>query len=209
MFEEKIKTQNLLYGLKYHKRILNKLLNRKKEYDLFLVNVIGLNELFEEARRVYVKEVAQKLGINSAKIRKYLEQIYDDIIEFLQTEDRTPIITGNVNCSISIKDRFNKYFYIENIHLNIIPREGETIEIPFLFPYFRYTYLEVYKVYHEIDYNVHKIHLELRRKLNRFVRFKEDEKDYKDNMKYYHEEMNWFHRKKYYTFKRGEWKESW
>jgi len=207
MFEEKIKTQDLLNGLKYHKSILDNLLNQGKGYDSFLINLIGLNKLFDNDRKVYVKEVAEKTGISTAKIRRYLEQIYDDIIEFLQIEDRTPIITGNVNCSISIKDRFNKYFYIENIHLNIIPREGEIIEIPFLFPYFRHTYLEVYKVYHEIDYDIHKIHLELRRKLNRFVRFKEDENDYKDNMKYYHEEMNWFHRKKYYIFKRGEWKE--
>jgi len=133
MFEEKIKTQDFLNGLKYHKSILNKLLNRGKEYDSFLINLIGLNELFDDGRKVYVKEVARKVGISTAKIRRYLEQIYDNIIELLQTEDRTPIITGNVNCSISIKDRFNKYFYIENIHLNIIPREGETIEIPFLF----------------------------------------------------------------------------
>jgi len=207
MYEEKIKTQNLLYGLKYHKRILNKLLNRKKEYDLFLADAIGMDELFEEGRRFYVKEVAKKLGISTAKIRRYLEQIYDDIIEFLQKEDRAPIVPGKTNCSISLKDRYNKYFYIENIHLNIIPREGEIIDIPFLFPYFRNIYLEVYKIYHRIDYDVHEIHLELRRKLNRFVRLKEDEKDYENNKNYYDEEMKWFHRKKYSVSKRGEWKE--
>jgi hypothetical protein len=62
-------------------------------------------------------------------------------------------------------------------------------------------------VYHQIDYYVHEIHLELRHILNRFVRLQQDEDDYTENINYYDEEMNLFRHKKYYTFKRGEWKE--
>jgi len=41
MYEEKVKTQDLLNGLEHHKKILNKLLNRQKEY----YTLIGYHEM--------------------------------------------------------------------------------------------------------------------------------------------------------------------
>jgi hypothetical protein len=207
MFEEKLKTQDLLYGLRDYKKILNNLVDQGKEYDSFLKDLLRADELIDSDRIVYIKKVAQQLNISSIKIRRYLELIHDDIIEFLCSDDRLPIKTNTSICSISIKDKYNKCFYIGKIELDIIPREGETIDIPFLFHYFRYTYFEVNKIYHRIDFDVHEIHLELRNKLNRYVRLKDDEDDYKKNREYYDDEMSLFHKKHYYTFKRGEWKE--
>ena len=208
MLDEKIKTQDLLNGLKHHKNVLSMLLNQGKEYNSFLSDILGSDALLDTYRRVYVSEIAEKFNLTTTKIRKYLEQIYDDINEYLSQEDKLPIKPGNPKCIISLKDRWGKYFFISGIQLDIIPREGEAIEISFLFPIFRHSYFEVYKVSHTIDYDMHEIHLELRPKLNRFARFQDDEDDYKKNMDYYDDEMNIYRQKTYYTFKKGEWKES-
>jgi hypothetical protein len=207
MLEEKIKTQDLLNGLKDHKYVLYKLLNLGKEYNSFLADILESDALFDSNRIVHVTDVAQRLSVSSAKIRKHLEQIYDDIVEYLRTDEKLPIKPDTSKCSISLKDRYSKYFYISGIQLDIIPREGETIEISFLFPFFRYSHFEVNKVYYTIDYDVHDIHLELRYKLNRFARLQDDEDDYKKNMDYYDDEMNLFRQKKLYSFKKGDWKE--
>jgi hypothetical protein len=80
--------------------------------------------------------------------------------------------------------------------LDIIPHEGEIVEIEFLFPFFGCSHWEVNKVCHYVDHDLHEIHYELRPKLNCSVRMKEDEKDYELDEKYYDEEMKWFSRKK-------------
>jgi len=205
MFDDKIKTPDLLWGLNYHKRILNELFKEPHEYNQFLNEVLKDDEFFESTR-TSVKDVARRLQISPAKIRKYLEHIYDDIVELLNDENRKPFNLGRPLCSISIQDRFNKYFYIENIQLDSIPRIGETIELRFLYPFFRHSYFEVYKVYHEIDYDTHLIHIKLRHKLNRFAELIKDEDDYNSDKEYYDKERDWFHHEKYLTFKKGEWK---
>jgi hypothetical protein len=124
MFDDKIKTQDLLNGLKHNKNVLFRLLNQGKEYNAFLTDVLGSDELFNLDKIVHVTDVAQRLNISSIKIRKYLEQIYDDIIAFLRTDDKVPLKPDTPICSISIRDRFDKYLYINKIQLSIIPREG-------------------------------------------------------------------------------------
>jgi len=45
-----------------------------------------------ENKIVHINEVAQRLNTSTAKIRKCLEKISDDVIEFLQSEDSEPLV---------------------------------------------------------------------------------------------------------------------
>jgi hypothetical protein len=206
MYDEKIKTKDLLHGLSYHRKVLSNLLNQGKGYNEFLKSLLSYNALFNDGKVVHVKDIAVEFKISPAKIRIYLEEIHDDILLHLQSIERPPIKCGIPVCSISIKDMLYRCIYLENIQLNMIPREGETIEISFLRPYYNWTYFHVYQVTHQIDYDEHRIHIELLQWVNRFARFKEDEIDYNQNRKYYDDKMNWYPPKRYSMFEKGEWK---
>jgi len=115
MFDEKIKTPQLLHGLKYQRGVVNKLLKVYHEYNSFLEEVLKIKQIFSDNIIVPVKDVAQQLKISPTKVRKYLEQVYDDIIEFLRDDERKPIRPEPTMYSLSVKDRYNKYLFVENM----------------------------------------------------------------------------------------------
>lgn len=208
IFNEKIRTPDLIYGLSNHKQVINELLKKKKSYSLFLKELLKYPGIFDSDTKIPVKDISQKLNIPSPKIRKHIVNIYDDILDYLASQDRNYIKPGKPRYCFWLKDYFNKSLYIDGFELNEVPREGETVQFDFLYPIYSYSHFQVQSITHYLDYNKHEIYIELEPNYNRYFNMKRDEHEYNQSKRYFEERINRFSQRTYYKFSKGEWKAS-
>jgi hypothetical protein len=185
----KISTPDLLYGLETQNSILNQMPIKDKPYFSFPESMYKILER-PGKRKIVVKEVSSELEISSSKIRKYVEAIYDDIVDYLFDNDNAPIRIGNPKVNLWVKDRFNQCVHIENLEFETIPRVEEAVELSFLFPLYWHGHFEVTQLYHTLNYDEHIVNLQLRPKRNLFFKIKADEIEYKRDKEYYDRQLD-------------------
>lgn len=118
------KPANVIYSLLSEYQWLGFLKNRNKPYEVLLdyLMEVGMLECKDEGYRDEdsrkVSKVAEKLHISSAKIRKWVFQIYDDLLKLNQTSPELFALPNHYHHRLSFSSYYG-YYYCINIWLPI------------------------------------------------------------------------------------------
>jgi hypothetical protein len=118
-----------------------------KDYAGFLDQVIANTSLVESDKRITVKSISETFNLPPNKISKWICESYNDLIQLnlnspeLFTNNKIPVLfyMSRLDISASI-----------NIGLDVVPREYETVTIPFMTAKFGLDVFWVSKVQHEM-----------------------------------------------------------
>ena len=108
------------------------LLNKGKEYDNLINEILNYDYNSEEEQSFpSIKGLQSKLNMNYTKLKRLIQQIYDDIYE-LGWKDATAFTLNNVEYEFNIE--FNGHYTSFRGFLPVCPRIGEAMQFPFFKP---------------------------------------------------------------------------
>ncbi|WP_027383261.1 hypothetical protein [Epilithonimonas caeni] len=128
------------------------LLNQKNEkaYNDFL-NWIITKQYFKDNNEISIKKIAELSGYNSAKISRWLREIYEDILELNQKSPGLFYQEKGFNIELHFK-HYDDYCII-NLSIPIIPRVYERLEFYFIKAALGTNYFWVKEITHYIEEN--------------------------------------------------------
>lgn len=147
MKKDSLRLDEIILALPSMPKLLSSLLNKGKNYDPIILELLKCDYLSEDRHFPSPKELHQKTNITYDKIRKQLREIYDDALAVISSPD-TVLCPGDKLCEI--------YIHWYHKHITIYaklaqhPQIGEHMEIPLLRPYFKIDTFYVQKVSHSI-----------------------------------------------------------
>jgi len=142
-------SKELIFSISSMKSFCRFLTPKDETYQKVLDQVLQYDYYNEDSKLPSSKDIYTKLGITSASFKKYLNQIYTDLIELMFN-----------NPSVFSISKLTYHFYIrgfprsEGVSINgyipFCPRVGDQVELPFLRAHFHSTYFYVEKMNHEL-----------------------------------------------------------
>lgn len=135
MKDNSMSTKDMLMNISSMKIKALKLAESGKEYAVLLKDILSRDLFYDdEAYMPSLKELSQKTGLKYGKIRKYVEDIYKDLV--LDHEARPVFSFVNVKYNFLIRGmRRKKFMSLEADQLPVMPRVGEEFSIPFFSAY--------------------------------------------------------------------------
>lgn len=149
MKDDSLSTSTLLRDISSLGWALSPLLEKGKDYNSLLSYIIQQNWFFndnEDTHLPSIKELVKDTGIPYTKIKKFLNQIFED---FQQDWSLCPSFT-ETEYQFSIKS-WEKTMYFRVKSLPVIPRVGEHIRIPYFSAYLKFEHFHVSKITHEFE----------------------------------------------------------
>jgi len=127
--ELKYSTKELLRDIKNMKAFAKQLLGKEKNYEQFLKYVLKLNYYKDGVYTpISIKEIQHETGLKYPIIRKYLHQIYEDLLG--NDENQIDFSVQKVEYTFFLH-YFDESAYFTVNHLPVVPRVGEQVEIPY------------------------------------------------------------------------------
>jgi len=121
-----------------------------KPFANFLHWLIEKNFYKEQTEKITIKKIAADFNCDSAKVTKWIKEIYDEIFEL--NFDRPELFMGDgVNLSLYIRYYDNGCTFYTSFP--VIPREFETIKFPFVKGILGIDHFWVKKIEHQIEEN--------------------------------------------------------
>lgn len=162
----KLSSREMLLDISAMRERSKTLLNQGKEYDQLLRYLISLNYFYdEEVRLPSIREISEATGIEYSKVRKYIRQIYVDLVlrhYVNEDEFNASFSFGSVRYTVSISGRDGRYMYMEVDELPVIPRVGENVEIPYFKAYLDDRNFHVKSIEHRLNDRGQEIHISVR-----------------------------------------------
>lgn len=162
MKEDSLSTKDMLMDISSLRSKAMRLAENGKAYNVLLQDILARNLFYDdEARVLSLKELSAATGLKYGKIRKYMEEIYHDLV--LDHEARPVFSFTKVRFEFLISGfTKDKFITLEAGQLPVVPRVGEQISIPFFHAYLKTSHFYVDKVDHcfEEDAQIVKIWLQ-------------------------------------------------
>ncbi len=174
MKDETLSTGSLLRDISSMSWALKPLLNQGKEYDGLLSYIIEKNWYYPEDGNTNfpaVKDLIKDTGIPYGKLKKYLNEIFEDII----TSDTFSLPFTNIEYWFSVSS-FRKSLSFRVKSLPVCPRIGEQMRIPYFYSYLQTNLFHVSDITHEFENGRQVITIHLKQGFyNLFWHFRLDE----------------------------------
>lgn len=127
--ELKYSSRQLLSDIKSMKSHTKQLFGKGKKYEHFLRCILNLNYFRDDVYTpISLKEIQKVTGLKYPIVRKYLHQIYQDLLK--HEENHLDFSVQKVQYNF-IMYYFNNEACLTVNHLPVVPRVGEQVEIPF------------------------------------------------------------------------------
>lgn len=137
----------------------------------------------------------QELGIKPHFFRKWLNQIYNDLLELLRDEHKPQLVISEVEHHLSWHHRDKSFYFVTS--LPVTPTVGDSINLKFFRPIENSPVYYVDKVSHEITEEKQVIRIDLKTGFyNSFVKFHEDQDEAEVSEKGYYYYRNWMKKKR-------------
>lgn len=138
---------------------VRKLIERGIDYNKLLDFLIEDDELFnEEATLPSLKELSEKLQLSYSVIRRYLSHIYTDLLDI----DQAPVHQfRRTEYWFELKAQ-GKWASFKTLSLQVVPRVGEEIGVPFFNAELECRNFHVYRVTHYFEDDVHTVSIDLK-----------------------------------------------
>ncbi|MEJ8802828.1 hypothetical protein [Pontibacter sp. H249] len=146
-----------------------------KAYSVLLKDILARDLFYDdEAPMPSLKDLSAATGLQYGKIRKYVEEIYHDLV--LDYEARPVFSFTKVRYEFLIRGwRKGKFMSLEADQLPVVPRVGEEVSVPFFSAYMRASHFFVEEINHYFDEETQVVKLWLRPgSYNTYWRFRKD-----------------------------------
>ncbi|WP_299313286.1 hypothetical protein [uncultured Aquimarina sp.] len=148
------------------KQILNDLISIKSQLKKYYANSKKHKTLlkflihrdFEEGKYPMLKDIEKETGLSTYKLRKQLKEIHESVFDY-ETGHIFDFSTFEITINVSY---YKRYASFKCNNLGYIPREGESVEIPFLKAKIGIYYFYVEKVMHYFINSTHFIDIDLK-----------------------------------------------
>ncbi len=158
----KIPIKKMILDLGSMREKVKELLRNVHEFHRLLEAILEQDFYYDEDLPLpTAKELSEKTGINSKKLKEQVKKIYSDLI-FRKEEDswRNPVFNFKKTIyNFILQGRQKKTISFSVNHLEVIPRVGEEIEIPFFKAYLGTNYFYVKNISHEFNDTIHELNL--------------------------------------------------
>jgi len=155
-----ISTKKIVYSVLQMRERARALLLNENPFNRFLEDLLNLdmNKEFQNGRPS-LKELSKRLNIKYDKLRIDLHKIYQKLIE---GEEELPFSFTGVEYIFNVYDSREKSASFISNSLPVVPRLGESINLPFLYAYFDSSTFYVNDVSHEFTGTIQRVYFDLR-----------------------------------------------
>jgi len=150
MNDDTISSKQIRFAVPYLPKVARSLLNKGKNYDALLLEVLKYDALSEEDQHFPTnKELQSVLKLSPGQLRTQLEAIYEDFLNAMG-DSNTAFDFGEILVEFYVRGIFERSvtFYAK---INYLPRVGENLELPFLRPIFHFNTFNVRSVRHSLE----------------------------------------------------------
>lgn len=151
MKEDSMSTKDMLMDISSMRSKAMKLTENGKAYNVLLKDILERNLFYDdEAPMPSLKDLSAATGLKYGKIRKYMEEIYHDLV--LDHEVRPVFSFVKIRYEFLIRGwTKDKFMTLEADQLPVVPRVGEQVSIPFFAAYLKTSHFYVDKIDHSFE----------------------------------------------------------
>ncbi|MEI6174174.1 MAG: hypothetical protein WCR01_10505 [Bacteroidota bacterium] len=147
-----------------------------KPYEKLLLEILKLdadgNEPFPTD-----KAIMQNLDIKPVLYRKWMHQIYADLVEMLEDEHNPGLVVNKLEHHISCNEQDKKFYFVTT--LPETPRVGSSFYVDFFYPVYWGDHFYVDNVWYRLQDGKMIVVIYLRTNFcNEYVKFKEEQEEY-------------------------------
>ncbi|OOG68749.1 hypothetical protein [Algoriphagus sp. A40] len=155
-----VSTKKIVYCILHMKERARALLQKQNAFNSFLEDLLNLDldKEFENGHPS-LKELSKRLDIKYDRIRKYLQEIYQLLID---SGEELPFSFSGVEYIFYVFGSGDKSAFFSSNSLPVVPRLGESIDLPFLHAYFNSSTFYVNGVSYELTGTIQKVYFDLR-----------------------------------------------
>ncbi len=168
-------TKEMLMDISSIRSKAMRLIEKGNAYNVLLKHILARDLFYDDqASMPSLKDLSAATGLQYGKIRKYVEEIYHDLV--LYHEARPVFSFTKVRYEFLIRGwRKNKFMSLQADELPIMPRVGEEVSIPFFSAYLRAAHFFVEEINHYFEEETQVVKLWLRPgSYNTYWRFRKD-----------------------------------
>jgi hypothetical protein len=179
--ETLLSSKQIIIDISSMRNIAILLFGKGKDYEPLLEAILSKNYYYTENHLLpSLKELQEKIGLKYPVIRKYLNNIYTDLL-----------MHEEIGIDFSIKEleyifdivRFDKYATFVVKSIPVLPRVGDEIYLPFLNAKVGTKWFYVYSIDHSFNDTKQSICISLRAgSYNKFLEIKKDEEYIKGHL---------------------------
>jgi len=160
----KIPIKKMILDLGSMREKLKELLQNGHEFQVVLEAILENDYYYDDDLPMpSAKQLSEKTGLRNNKLKEQIQKIYSDLI-FRKEENswRNPVFSFRKTIyNFRLQGRQKRSISFSVNHLDVIPRVGEDIEIPFFKAYLGISFFHVKNISHELNDTVHEVNLEL------------------------------------------------
>ncbi|TPE43312.1 hypothetical protein [Pontibacter mangrovi] len=151
MNEDSLSTKDMLMDISSMRSKAMRLTENGKAYHVLLKDILARDLIKnDEARVPSLKELSAATGLQYGKIRKYVEEIYHDLV--LDLEARSVFSFTKVRYEFLIRGfTKDKFITLEADQLPVVPRVGEQVSMPFFYAYMKTSRFFVEEIDHSFE----------------------------------------------------------
>jgi hypothetical protein len=158
MNEESLSTKEMLLNIWSMRAAALKLASNGKGYSGFLKILLENYYNDDDLPFPSLKEFSVMSGLRYEKVRKYIADIYQDLV--FDGENRPVFSITKVKYTFNIRGRKQDLFMSMVVaQLPVLPRVGEEVSIPFFSAYLKEAHFYVEEVRHKLEEDTHTIEI--------------------------------------------------
>ncbi len=158
--ERKHSPKGIILDINSMRSRAKKLLKNDSEYNTLLEAIIEKDYYNDDSLAIpTLKAVAQKAGINYSVARRLLDKIYSDLCSYALL-DKFPFEINKTRVLFGLNGMYKNASMLLN-GLQIIPRKGEIVQIPYFKELTGSSFFHVSKIYHEFNDDQHEVFISL------------------------------------------------
>lgn len=194
MDEHSYSSQDIKLAVMNMPRLSQRLIGIGKPYESLLLAILAIKRVGNE-KFPTDKTMIQELGIKPHFFRKWLNQIYNDLLELLGDEHKPQLVINEVEHHLSWHHRDKGFYFVTR--LLITPNIGDSINMNFFKPIDNFPVYYVDRVSHEIMEDKQVIRLDLKTGFyNSYVKFHEDQEEAEASEKGFFYYRDWMKKKR-------------
>lgn len=157
--EHKRSTKGMILDISSMRSRAIRLLDKKNDYNDLLEALTNVDYYNDDIGLPSVKELSEKTRIDYNKIRKQIRSIYDDLCNG-DLDQEIPFEFKEMEIQFSLQGIYQSQ-YFSTSYLSVIPRIGDTIEVPFFKELIGTSYFHVANITHRFSDQKQEIFIQL------------------------------------------------
>ena len=185
-------TRDMLMNISSMRSKAIMLTERDRAYSGLLKDILEKDIFDENAQMPSIKELCKSSGLKYGKVRKYIEDIYHDLV--LDYEARPVFSFTKVRYEFFIRGRRRRFMDLEADQLPVVPRVGEAVTLPFFSAYLGTVDFFVEEVKHVFEEDMQVVELWLRHgSYNSYWHYRKDKAKEEEELHF----MDWLNLEEY------------